>query len=62
MSAKGIPLKSDFWERARVNDIPVAGLIGFEAREIADDDRYRTLERQYQGDTNRNLQITKGEI
>src|SRR2546426_7826051 len=26
------------------------------------DDRYRTLERQYQGDTNRNLQITKGEI
>src|SRR5229473_3053189 len=36
MSAKGIPLKSDFWERARVNDIPVARLIGFEAKEIAD--------------------------
>src|SRR5262245_21770483 len=26
------------------------------------DDRYRTLECQYQGDTNRNSQITKGEI
>ena len=36
MSAKGIPLKSDFWERARVNDIPVARLIGFEAKGIAD--------------------------
>src|SRR6266852_1812419 len=36
MSAKGIPLKSDFRERARVNDIPVARLIGFEAKEIAD--------------------------
>jgi uncharacterized protein (TIGR00369 family) len=36
MSAQGIPLKSDFRERARVNDIPVARLIGFEAREIAD--------------------------
>src|SRR5467141_3875239 len=36
MSAQGIPLKSDFWERARVNDIPVARLIGFEAKEIAD--------------------------
>src|SRR4051794_20357525 len=36
MSAKEIPLKSDFWERARVNDIPVARLIGFEAKEIAD--------------------------
>ena len=36
MSAKGIPLKSDFWERARVNDIPVARLIGFEAKDIAD--------------------------
>jgi len=37
MSAQGIPLKSDFWERARVNDIPVARLIGFEAKEIADE-------------------------
>jgi len=26
------------------------------------DDRYWTMERQYQGDTNRNFQITKGEI
>ena len=36
MSAQGIPLKSDFSERARVNDLPVARLIGFEAKEIAD--------------------------
>ena len=36
MSAQGIPLKADFRERARVNDIPVARLIGFEAKEIAD--------------------------
>src|SRR5438132_2588445 len=36
MSAQGIPLKSDFRERARVNDVPVACLIGFEAKEIAD--------------------------
>jgi uncharacterized protein (TIGR00369 family) len=35
MSAQGIPLKSDFRERARANDIPVARLIGFEAKEIA---------------------------
>src|SRR5258705_4271313 len=36
MSAQGIPLKSDFRERARVNDIPVARLIGFEAQDVAD--------------------------
>ena len=36
MSAQGIPLKSDLRERARANDIPVARLIGFEAKEIAD--------------------------
>ena len=36
MSAQGIPLKSDFRERARANDIPVARLIGFEAKQIAD--------------------------
>src|SRR5712664_720815 len=36
MNAQGIPLKSDFRERARVNDIPVARLIGFEAKDIAD--------------------------
>jgi uncharacterized protein (TIGR00369 family) len=36
MSAQGIPLKPDFRERARFNDVPVASLIGFEAKEIAD--------------------------
>ena len=36
MSAQGIPLKPDFRERARVNDVPVARLIGFEAKQIAD--------------------------
>src|SRR5258706_1529481 len=36
MSAQGIPLKSDSWELVRLNDIPVARLIGFEAKEIAD--------------------------
>lgn len=36
MSTQGIPLKSDFRERARVNDIAVARLIGFETKEIAD--------------------------
>ena len=36
MSAQGIPLKLDFRERARVNDVPVARLIGFETKEIAD--------------------------
>ena len=36
MSPQEIPSKSDFKERARANDIPVARLIGFEAKEIAD--------------------------
>jgi uncharacterized protein (TIGR00369 family) len=36
MSVQGIPLKLNFRERARVNDVPVARLIGFEAKEIAD--------------------------
>ena len=36
MSAQEIPLKVDFRERARINDVPVARLIGFEAKEIAD--------------------------
>src|SRR5690349_12206727 len=36
MSAQEIPLKLDFRERARVNDVPVARLIGFEAKEIAE--------------------------
>src|SRR5260370_18119908 len=36
MRTQGIPLKSDFRERARVNDIPIARLIGFEVKEVAD--------------------------
>src|SRR6516165_11483369 len=36
MSPQGIPLKLDFRERARVNDVPIARLIGFEAKEITD--------------------------
>ena|SRR5215471_2939486 len=36
MSVQGIPLKLDFRERARVNDVPVRRLIGFETKEIAD--------------------------
>src|SRR5215472_2459158 len=36
MSAQGIPLKSDFRERARASNIPVARLVGFDAKEIAD--------------------------
>ena len=36
MSVQGIPLKLDFRERARVNDVPIARLIGFEAKEITD--------------------------
>ena len=36
MTVQGIPLKLDFRERARVNDVPIARLIGFEAKEIAD--------------------------
>ena len=36
MSVQGIPLKLDFRERARVNDVPVGRLIGFETKEIAD--------------------------
>ena len=36
MSVQGIPLKLALRERARVNDVPVARLIGFEAKEIAD--------------------------
>src|SRR5215470_6289002 len=35
MRAQGIPLKPDFRERARVNDVPVARLIGFEAKDIS---------------------------
>src|SRR5215469_2031192 len=36
MTVQGIPLKLDFRERARVNVVPVARLIGFEVKEIAD--------------------------
>ena len=36
MTVQGIPLKLDFRERARVNDVPVARLIGFEAKEITE--------------------------
>jgi uncharacterized protein (TIGR00369 family) len=36
MNAQGIPLKNDFCERARANDVPVARLIGFEATDIVD--------------------------
>ena len=36
MSIQDIPLESDFRERAKANDVPVAHLIGFEAKDIAD--------------------------
>lgn len=36
MSAPEMPLKTDFKTRAKTNDVPVARLIGFEAKEIAD--------------------------
>lgn len=36
MSAQNIPVESDFRRRAKSNDVPVARLIGFEAKEIAD--------------------------
>lgn len=36
MSAPETPLKADFRARAKANDVPVARLIGFEAKEIAD--------------------------
>lgn len=35
MSAHNIPVASDFKTRAEANDVPVAHLIGFEAKEIA---------------------------
>jgi uncharacterized protein (TIGR00369 family) len=35
MSAPKIPLKTDFRTRAKTNDVPIARLIGFEAKEIA---------------------------
>jgi uncharacterized protein (TIGR00369 family) len=36
MSAPETPLKADFRTRAKTNDVAVARLIGFEAKEIAD--------------------------
>ncbi len=36
MSAPEAPLKTGFRTRAKTNDVPVAKLIGFEAKEIAD--------------------------
>jgi uncharacterized protein (TIGR00369 family) len=36
MSIQDIPLESDFRERAKANDVAVARLIGFEAKNIAD--------------------------
>ena len=36
MSTQGISPQTDFRERAKTNDVPVALLIGFEAKEIGD--------------------------
>ncbi len=36
MSTPGIPVESDFRTRAKTNDVPVARLIGFEAKETAE--------------------------
>ena len=36
MSTQENPLRPDFRERAKANDVPVARLIGFEASEVAD--------------------------
>ena len=36
MSTPGIPVESDFRTRAKTNDVPVARLIGFEAKQIAE--------------------------
>jgi uncharacterized protein (TIGR00369 family) len=36
MSTQGIALQPDFRERGKTNDVPVARLIGFEAKDIAD--------------------------
>jgi uncharacterized protein (TIGR00369 family) len=36
MNNQGAPLSRDFRERAKANDVPIAGLIGFEAKEIGE--------------------------
>jgi uncharacterized protein (TIGR00369 family) len=43
MSTPEIPLEPDFRERAKANDVPVARLIGFEAKKIADGRAMLTL-------------------
>src|SRR6202795_4658382 len=36
MSTQEIPSQADFRERAKTNNVPIARLIGFEAKDIAD--------------------------
>jgi uncharacterized protein (TIGR00369 family) len=36
MSIQGVPSQADFRERAKTNDVPIARLIGFEVKDIAD--------------------------
>jgi len=36
MSTQEISSQADFRERAKTNDVPIARLIGFEAKDIAD--------------------------
>ena len=36
MNTREIPSQADFRERAKANDVPIARLIGFEAKDIAD--------------------------
>ena len=36
MSTPGIPVESDFRAKTKTNDVPVARLIGFEAKETAE--------------------------
>src|SRR5271169_1656237 len=36
MSTQEFPSQADFRERAKTNDVPIARLIGFEAKDIAD--------------------------
>jgi uncharacterized protein (TIGR00369 family) len=36
MSTQEIPSQADFTERAKTNDVPIARLIGFEVKGIAD--------------------------